>query len=331
MVLPATETLLSALNTWSDADGMTLEASRAWRKSNIPWKWTPERFQTQTSLLCDNNCSAKELLGFLVHGVEWSLPKKGFDPLMKHWHQDGPYLKAWVTACDGRVPEESIGIWAQWWSTNGPAEWKKSLLGSLNHAIDDYFWAQELGRKPQLVRASRKSLSGVGSLELMHCVEDRQFQLECTNKLAMGLRQELSPDGELYSGALSVLEGCTFQTLAPSIRRLLLINTLMRGDSSNLTARAVETARQAWSTNLDATEQQWWESRSTSMSFSSKQNATLLQLGVHPLSMVYRDKGQTLSILEDLRPDLFRDGYLLNACVSTTNTESFELPDLNGP
>lgn len=308
--------LVKTLNEWTSSETALVPARSL------------DEFQEITSALCTQQHSAKVVVGWLYHGHTWEPYAPHFDSLMQHWSMDSPYFKAWIAASEGSVSEEATRLWSRWWCVRGPEHWKHL---SFDNKLDDFYWIRDIEKMPGRRNAQHQPLSSIGALELMHSTQDNHFLFAYASKIAKGLRNGLTQDGMVHSGARSLLESTAIGALSPTVGRMLLVNTLLNGDSSGLTKEAVNRAHEIWHHEHNLSEKHWWETQAVKIALTSYDSETLLGLGLHPLALIHHDKESQLQLLADLRPELFRSGYALQECLSPINTESMELPDLDGP
>lgn len=331
MVLPkpTTSQLMTILPSWSIAAGAYQREDRSdWRAVNVAWTWTPEEFMEQTRMLAMNDCKPRDMVAWLVHGVRWEDTREikylTFDSQVLFWRDKSVYIRAWVEGSNASVPEETLDNLCT--RIDWHPVWRNLNLSTI---LGDFYWSRDVGEQPRRMETSRRSRSFMGSVELAQSAKDYPFLYSCAEYPIRNMRWR-DVHGVPYSGTRELLESQELEKLSPTFQRCLLIASLVHDDPGSLTTDCCKKAHVLWSNNLSLDEQQWWEKKARSMYFTNHVNRDLLDNGIHPLLMVYRDKGQDLALLQDLSPDYFCTGSMLVNLLSQHGTYVLPLPDLDG-
>ena len=333
LLKPTTSQLMALLPLWPIAKhAFRSTNAENWRKDNVPWTWTPEEFSMQTRMLAMNDCAPRDLVAWLIHGVDWGMPLTRSSALMFknqlwQWNEKAPYLRVWIEASNASVVEETLEpLCAQ---LDWHPIWKNLNLANI---IDDFYWAREVVKSPKKVNAPRAGRSIWGSLELGQAGPDWTFKFACAEFIAKSMRWGMGSNSTLYSGTKELLDSASIELLPAVFQRSLLMASLKHGDPGIIDPDLCSKAGGIWIFNLSDEEQLWWETKAKSMVFTKELNQKLLDMEIHPLLFIYQHRTQDLALIKDLNPETFRMGYaLINLLWDKCSDNTLQLPDLDIP
>ena len=334
LLKPTTSQLMTALPTWPMSPSAVNSTDvLQWQAKNIPWEWTPEEFEMQTRMLMMSDCYPRDMLAWLVHGVRWTttdIPNGSlmFEDQVNLWRNKGAYFRAWVTGTNRAIPDDVVqNVCAR---LDWHPVWRNSSFANI---VDDFVWAREIGEQPRRIAASRKSLSSFGSLELGHASQDHEFRYAAAGIIAKKMRWGQSQNGQPIAGTSEFLKSASLDALSPFFQRALLVACMQNGDAGILEEGLANKARAVWAQKLPEDEQAWWQQKSRIMVWTRENSDRLLEQGIHPLSLIYRERSQDLTLFEDLNPEAFRHGSVLRGLLVQNNDGLLPLPelDMDGP
>lgn len=338
LLKPTTSQLMQALPGWSIApEAHNIADFATWQARHVPWTWTPEEFETQTRMLAMNDCPTRDMLAWLLHGVRWgkgdqtggSSASWKLQDQVDLWKEKAPYIRAWVEGSKASVPEEALQVLCRnlVWHPVG----RHSNFANI---LDDFYWAHEISQKPEKVNALAKPRSSFGSLELAHATQDQTFQFDCAECIVKKMHWSDTVHGGPYSGAVALLSGTALGLLPVPLQRSLVVAALQKGAMGMLSQDGKDRLHEIWDQPMPQKEQKWWENKSKAMAFARDTSQDLLEQGIHPLKLIYRDRSQDLQFFKDLNPDAFRMGYtLINLLAQNCGQNTLPLPDMetSGP
>lgn len=331
---PTALELMAALPSWPmNSRAFSVVDALAWQASNVPWEYTSSEFEEQTKLLVANNCSPRDLLAWLVHGVRWiddntliDHKKAGktlaniilqdsmsppIEAIAHFWQEKGPYLRAWIEGTNGAVDQENIKKHCD--SMKWHPAWQRFPLPLV---LADFSWVRAVHLETSPIEVSMHKLSSLGHLEMAHTTDDYAIRFSCAE--CMGKT--------VFS--VNELGRASMKKLSPFFQRCLLITCLEKETIAESAFKFAHLVPALWTMELPAEEQAWWVEKSRGMVFTQDNSDFLLNLGVHPFSLVHRKRAQELVLLEHLCPSAFCNGSDLNNLLSLRQYDTLALPDL---
>lgn len=325
---------MAALPSWPlNSSAFSGVDALAWQASNVPWEYTPSEFKEQTKLLVANNCSPRDLLAWLVHGVRWidentlidhkragktlaniilqDSMSPPIEAIAHFWQEKGPYLRAWIEGTNESVDQENIKKHCD--SMKWHPAWQRFPLPLV---LADFSWVRAVHLKTSPLEVSKQTLSSLGNLEMAHTTDDYAIRFSCAEFMGK----------TVFS--VNELSSASMKKLSPFFRRCLLMTCLEKETIADSTSQFVNKVPNLWTMELPAEEQAWWVEKSRGMVFTQENSDLLLNLGIHPLSLVHRERAQDLVLLENLFPAVFCNGSDLNNLLSLRQCDTLVLPDL---
>lgn len=197
LIKPTTSELMAMLPSWpmgpSAQEQLQGSSALEWQSKNVPWVWTPDKFKTQTEMLMENKCSARDMLAWLFYSVHWvdtpqaQQNKWDLDTTLHFWATKKEYLNAWVRGTNGALSRSEVENLCSGW------EWHPLCRNHrFTDVMDDFSRAHEIRRNPQNIIGCESDftpLSLLGSIELAHAGQDHDFQYACALFLARGQKR----------------------------------------------------------------------------------------------------------------------------------------------